>query len=79
MNAFINAGGTIIAGVVVALLGYALGVRRSRLERITDRHDTAVAEIFGALMKNERACISWVAGANPEIHQAVRERTTRTS
>lgn len=62
-----------IVAVIAAVLAYFFGVRRSRLERIIERRDTAIADIFGAMMKNYRACISWSAGANPEMRQAVRE------
>ena len=73
MSAVITAGGALVTAVVVALLGYALGVRKNRLERIIERRDIAIAEIFGALVKSQRACISWSAGADPEMRQAVRE------
>jgi hypothetical protein len=69
----------IIAGIAVAIVGYFVGVRKSRQERIIERRDTAIADVFGTMTRNYRACITWTGRAEPEIGDAVRERATRTS
>lgn len=44
---------------VGALLGYILGVRRTRTERREERRENAIADVFGASRRHYRLCIRW--------------------
>jgi len=62
--------GAIIAALITLGVGYLLGIRQRRLERIQERRENAVADIFGALMSNYRAYGKWAdTGKDPEKEQ----------
>jgi hypothetical protein len=63
----------LIVVVLTAWFAYVFGTWRARVERREERRDNAIVDVFGAMQRHYRRCITWSRGADPEMRRLTEE------